>query len=102
MVGANGLGVSVQGVIIDNENKEVSKLETKHLGMGYFNLKSEQGKTYQAKITYPDGSVNTLKLPNAVNEGYALSVYNNTTGDTILVRIGAGSSILKKEIRLLV
>ncbi|WP_448103723.1 TonB-dependent receptor [Pedobacter panaciterrae] len=96
VVGANGLGVSVQGVIIDNENKEVSKLETKHLGMGYFNLKSEQGKTYQAKITYPDGSVNTLKLPNAVNEGYALSVYNNTTGDTILVRIGAGSSILKK------
>nr|WP_068887539.1 carboxypeptidase-like regulatory domain-containing protein [Pedobacter panaciterrae] len=95
-VGANGLGVNVKGIIIDNENKEVGKLETEHLGMGYFNLKPEQGKTYQAKITYPDGSVNTLKLPKASNDGYVLSVYNNVGTDTVLVKIAAGSSVLQK------
>lgn len=95
-VGANGLGVPVQGVVIDDENNEVSKLVTGHLGMGYFNLKPEQGKTYQAKIIYPDESVNMLKLPNAVNDAYALSVDNNSLTDTILVRIGAGNSIFKK------
>jgi len=95
-IGANGLGVAVQGVVIDNENNEVAKLETEHFGMGYFSLKTEQDKTYQAKITYSDGSINTLKLPKAVTDAYALSVYNNPGADTILVRIGAGSSILKK------
>lgn len=94
--GANGLGISVNGIIVDNENVEVCKLETPHLGMGYFSLKPEQGKTYQAKVTYPDGSVSTLKLPNAINDGYALSAYNDAGTDTILVKIGAGSSVLQK------
>lgn len=93
----NGLGVPIKGVVIDNENKEVAELESKHLGMGYFQLIPEQGKTYQAKITYPDGSVNILKLPDALNDGYVLSVYNNTETDTILVRVNAGGSALKKE-----
>jgi hypothetical protein len=65
--------------------------------MGYFQLIPEQGKTYQAKITYPDGSVNILKLPDALTDGYVLSVYNNLETDTILVRVNAGGSASKKE-----
>ena len=95
--GANGLGVPIKGVIMDNENNEVVELESKHLGMGYFQLIPEKGKSYQAKITYPDGSVNTLKLPDALDDGYVLSVYNNLETDIILVRVNAGGSALKKE-----
>ncbi|WP_449439481.1 carboxypeptidase-like regulatory domain-containing protein [Pedobacter steynii] len=90
--GANGLGMSVKGIILDSENKEIDKFETAYRGMGYFHLKPEEGKTYQAKITYSDGSVNVLKLPEAAKSGYTLSVYNNAATDTILVRIGASSS----------
>jgi hypothetical protein len=92
--GTNGVGVPVTGVIIDNDNKQVAQIEVKHLGMGFFNLMPEAGKTYSAKITYPDGASNTIKLPAAVNEGYVLSIANQQK-DSVLVRINAGADALK-------
>ncbi|TDQ10941.1 carboxypeptidase-like regulatory domain-containing protein [Pedobacter metabolipauper] len=91
--GTNGLGVPVKGVITDNENNQVAEFAAAHLGMGFFMLNPEAGKTYQAKVTYPDGAVNTVKLPAAVQTGYVLSVYNNTATDTVLVRISAAASV---------
>jgi len=98
--GTNGLGVFIKGVIIDNENKEVAEFESKHLGMGYFHLKPEKGMSYQAKITYPDGLVSIFKLPNAIDDGYVLSVYNNLETDTILIRVNAGDPTLKRKDRI--
>jgi hypothetical protein len=92
---ANGLGAKITGVITDNTNKEVAQLEVKHLGMGYFSLTPETGKTYIAKITYPDGSVNTIPLPASVDKGYVLSVYHTGQNDSVLVKISAGSAALK-------
>ncbi|RZM28816.1 MAG: TonB-dependent receptor [Pedobacter sp.] len=93
--GPNGLGVPVKGVIVDNENKEVAIFEALHLGMGSFRLAPEAGKTYQAKVTYPDGSENTVKLPSAIDNGYVLGVFNNAETDTVLVRINASEAVLK-------
>jgi hypothetical protein len=94
--GTNGLGVVVSGTIIDNQNKEIAQLEIKHLGMGYFYLTPQAGQTYSAKVTYPDGSVNTIKLPNAVNDGYTLSVYTTPKSDSVLVRINAAPGSLNQ------
>jgi len=93
--GPNGLGVPVKGVILDNENKEVASFDTQHLGMGSFRLAPEAGKSYQAKVTYPDGSENTVKLPSVVDNGYVLGVFNNAETDTVLVRINASDVALK-------
>jgi hypothetical protein len=62
-LGSDGLGVNIKGVIVDNLNKEVTKFASTHLGMGQFFITAEDGKSYKAKITYPDGSVNTIDLP---------------------------------------
>jgi len=46
-IGTNGLGINVNGIITDNENKEVVSFTSGHLGMGYFYLSPEEGKTYK-------------------------------------------------------
>ena len=79
-LGSNGLGVNIKGVIVDNLNKQVTKFASTHLGMGQFFVTAENGKSYKAKITYPDGSVNTIDLPAADTKGMALAVNNEKPG----------------------
>jgi hypothetical protein len=92
--GTNGLGVPITGVITDSDNKEVASLDVKHLGMGYFYLTPQAGKTYSAKITYPDGAVNTINLPAPTDDGYVLSVLNQQK-DSVMLRINPGPGALK-------
>lgn len=91
----NGLGANISGNIVDNSGKEVARLETRHLGMGFFILTPEAGKTYTANVTYPDGSSNTVKLPDAQGDGYTLSVSQTAKHDSVLVKVGASANALK-------
>lgn len=93
--GRSGLGIAVKGVVTDGENNPVGEFETQNFGMGFFRLMPEAGKTYQAKVTYPDGSETVTKLPAAVDNGYVMSVFNNPETDTILVRIYASPELYK-------
>lgn len=90
-VGIDGTGVAIKGTITDNTNQEVVSLESRHAGMGTFNLKPEAGKTYKAKITYPDGSGTSINLPKAEADGYVLAVYINPDEDSLLVRVNASA-----------
>ncbi len=76
-VGSNGLGAYVKGTVVDNDNKEVGKFASAHLGMGQFYITAETGKTYKAKITYPDGTINTVALPIPEAKGMSLIVNNS-------------------------
>jgi hypothetical protein len=96
--GTNGLGVAIGGSIVDNTGQEVAKIEVKHLGMGYFYLTPGAGRTYQAKIIYPDGVTNNLNLPAASDDGYVLSV-NHIKKDSVLVRVQAGAAALRSGAR---
>ncbi|WP_295767862.1 TonB-dependent receptor plug domain-containing protein [uncultured Mucilaginibacter sp.] len=95
-VDANGLGVEVKGKVIDNTNKEVAEVTTKHLGMGSFAFTPESGKTYKASLTYPDGSQNTVSLPASQNDGYVMLV-NNTDAQNISIKIIGSSSMTGKS-----
>jgi hypothetical protein len=79
-IGSDGLGVNIKGIIVDNLNKAVAKFASTHLGMGQFFITAEDGKSYKAKINYPDGSVNTIDLPKADTKGMALTVNNEKPG----------------------
>jgi len=92
---SNGLGANITGNITDNSGKEMAKLETRHLGMGFFVLTPQAGKTYTANITYPDGSSNIVKLPGAQNDGYILSVSQTPKRDSVLVKVVASANALK-------
>jgi hypothetical protein len=97
--GTNGLGVPISGNIVDNTGQEVAKIEVKHLGMGYFYLTPEAGKTYHAKVSYPDGLTNAVDLPAATDDGVVLSVSHVINKDSVLVQVQAGVATLRSGAR---
>jgi hypothetical protein len=104
-VGTDGLGINVKGAILDNENKEVAKIASTHLGMGVFDLTPEEGKKYKAKITYNDGSQATVNLPEVELKGITLAV-NYDDPAKISIEIKANRAYYKenlnKELNLLI
>jgi len=77
----------------------ITSFASAHLGMGAFNMVPQAGKVYKARITFPNGYINTVELPKAVNTGYTFSL-NDAGADTIRIRVagGAASSLDKLSI----
>ncbi|MGN6641130.1 MAG: TonB-dependent receptor plug domain-containing protein, partial [Mucilaginibacter sp.] len=73
-IGTNGLGIDAKGVIVDNNNTQVATFHSSHLGMGYFYLQPEAGKTYKAKVTFSNGAQSSVDLPAPVAKGIMLQV----------------------------
>lgn len=104
-VGPDGLGVDLKGTIMDNDNKEVAKIESSHFGMGVFDFIPEEGKKYTAKLTYADGSKATVNLPDAAAKGIVLAV-NTDNPAKMGIEIRANRAYYKenmnKDVNLLV
>ncbi|MES2109039.1 MAG: TonB-dependent receptor [Bacteroidota bacterium] len=104
-IGPDGLGVDLKGVIVDNDNKEVIKIESSHFGMGTFDFIPEEGKKYTAKLTYADGSKATVNLPDAAAKGIVLAV-NTDNPAKISIEIRANRAYYKenmnKDVNLLI
>lgn len=92
-VAADGLGTEIKGVVTDNYNKQVAVFNSNQLGMGVFNFKPENGKTYKAVVAYADGSANTIDLPTALNSGYSLTVDDD--GNNVIVKMTPGAEVEK-------
>ncbi len=82
----NGNGVPIKGVIKDQENKVIAQLESVHQGMGQLLFTPIKGQTYKAWITLPNGTTLTQALPNALEQGFMMSL-NELTPDTIALNI---------------
>ncbi|BAU52595.1 TonB-dependent receptor plug domain-containing protein [Mucilaginibacter gotjawali] len=87
-LGPNGLGMYVKGIVVDNEQKEVARINAVHLGMGAFSFIPVAGKTYQAQVTYADGSQERVDLPVAEEKGIMLTV-NMEDPSKMAIRIRA-------------
>jgi len=74
----NGLGIDCKGTIVDNDNKTITSFTSAHLGMGYFYLTPQEGKTYTANIVYTDKQTATFNLPAAEKTGISLSLKNDS------------------------
>jgi len=96
-IGSDGLGVDVKGIVVDNANNEVAKFASSHLGMGVFEIMPEEGKTYKAKLTYANGSQNTIDLPVAEAKGITLAV-NNNDPDKIAIEVRANRAYYKENL----
>jgi hypothetical protein len=93
-VAADGLGVDIKGSVFNSSNVEVAKITTQHLGMGAFMLFPESGKTYTAKVTFPDGSSKNIDLPKTSDQGFVLNV-NNNDPEYINLRVAVGNETFK-------
>ena len=88
-IGTNGLGIGVKGEIVDNDNKTAGQFSAAHLGMGYFYLNAEPGKTYKANVTYANGIQDVVSLPQASSSGITLAVDDSTDDMTVRLRTNA-------------
>jgi len=95
-IGSNGLGLDIKGELTDNENRTMTSFASEHLGMGYFYLQPAKGKTYKAKITYPDGSQDIIALPDAGTSGVVLKV-NNDSKARLQITIATTESYYKEN-----
>ncbi|MFI5138742.1 MAG: TonB-dependent receptor plug domain-containing protein [Sphingobacteriales bacterium] len=95
-IGPDGTGINVNGVVVDNENKEVAKIASAHLGMGVFDFIPEEGRTYKAKVTFADGSQSSIDLPAAEEKGISLSV-NTNDPSKVSVEIRANRAYYKEN-----
>lgn len=90
-IGADGLGIAIKGSVTDNDGKQVALFSSAHLGMGYFFLDPEPGKTYSAKVALPDSQQAVFNLPKAESSGINLAVDNDSIS-VALVTITANIS----------
>jgi len=81
----NGLPAEIEGQIKDDENKTSVNLITTHDGMGEFAIEPSATHTYVAKVHFPDGSQQSVKLPEVKTTGIVLHV--SQTRDTIHLKV---------------
>ncbi|RZK69156.1 MAG: hypothetical protein EOO92_22290, partial [Pedobacter sp.] len=67
-VSVNGSGVKINGKIIDEAGKEHAVFSSSYGGMGSFEFAPQSGKTYKAKVIFPDQSESIFNLPGAIND----------------------------------
>lgn len=91
----SGLGENIIGRVIDNDQIEILKFETKYLGMGTFILNSLPGKTYKAIVKLSDGVDKIIQLPKAESSGYVLSV-NNTDSTKMAIKVMLSADLIGK------
>ncbi|WP_214226696.1 carboxypeptidase-like regulatory domain-containing protein [Pedobacter sp. B4-66] len=92
-VAPSGYGAAIKGTVVDDQNTNIIEFKSEHAGIGYFTFKPEEGRSYSAKVTTPDGNETTIPLPKAVEDGYALAVFQ-PEGDSVLVRINVSAKQL--------
>ncbi|HEY0108296.1 MAG TPA: MG2 domain-containing protein, partial [Fibrella sp.] len=85
-VSPTGVGVDVNGFVLDSRKDTVVGFKSQHLGMGTFPFIPEAGQTYQAYAQIPGTSgLTSYSMPAALTTGYTLQVDNLTNKDNIRV-----------------
>ncbi|MEB0280870.1 MULTISPECIES: carboxypeptidase-like regulatory domain-containing protein [unclassified Mucilaginibacter] len=82
---SDGVGIEVNGSIMDNFGKEVGHFASSHLGMGYFYILPSPGLTYRATAKFADGQSLTFNLPTAQDEGITVSVNNDSLSKAVII-----------------
>lgn len=72
-----GKAADVEGFIVNSKGEFVQKFSSYHNGMGAVSFIPQANETYRARITKPEGILNEYELPEALKNGYALSVLSN-------------------------
>lgn len=97
-IGADGLGVDVQGKVIDSKNNTVSSIQSLHKGMGAFPLTPQQGESYTAVITSPGGYTESYPLPAVKNSGVVLHITDDQDKDSIRLKISVSPDMVNGKV----
>ncbi len=95
-INSTGLGLNVKGVVTDNDGKTITSFASTHLGMGFFNLTPEEGKTYKADVTFADGTQHTFNLPAPAASGIFFNITNEDP-DKLTLGISCNSAFYSQN-----
>jgi len=90
----DGLGVDLKGTVVDNAGQTVTTFTSRHLGMGFFTMTPETGKSYKANVNFTDGTSASYDLPRAQGSGITVTVTKNNA-DSLNLRIFANDAYLQ-------
>ncbi|MCC5921977.1 MAG: TonB-dependent receptor plug domain-containing protein [Cyclobacteriaceae bacterium] len=96
-VGADGLGRSVKGKIVEG-NTIITEFESNSLGMGVFYLKPRKDQIYKAIV---ENYEEKIILPKAKESGLTLSVINSSESTKIIANIQNTNNSELKSINIL-
>jgi len=82
----NGLGVKIEGQIVDRKGNEVMRFGSLFKGMGHFLITPKEGEKYKAKVIINGEITMNVDLPEVQAEGFTLSA-NTEAEDSIRVRV---------------
>jgi hypothetical protein len=86
-IAEDGKGTAVSGLILDQNQKELTSFSSSYKGMGKFRLMPRQGESYTARIKLPDGNTKDYPLPLIKDSGTTLKVINRRESDSLEVQI---------------
>jgi len=78
-----GKGADVSGEVIDDMGTQIAVFNSYHLGMGAFSFTPAKGRKYYARIITPAGNSDLKELPDAIDNGYILSLTRKEKDKTI-------------------
>lgn len=93
VIDENGKGVSVSGIVYNDNQKQVASFESNTLGMGKFLFQPKEGQKYTAEIKLEDGTVLTEVLPEAKDRGISM-VLHNPFEDKVIINFSTNQQTL--------
>lgn len=96
-----GKPADIDGIIEDETGTKAAEFQSFHHGMGVFTWTPQPGRDYTARVTRPEGVLETFALPTAREEGLVMSVVAKTK-DAIGLRVAStrkGSGRLFAHVR---
>lgn len=93
---SDGLGIDAKGEITDNQGNIITTFTSQHLGMGNFNIKPEEGRTYKANVTFKDGTKKSFNLPEVKSKGMIVSAEQDA--DNIEIKISANLAYIQDNL----
>lgn len=97
-IAENGLGIDIQGKIVDSKNAEVASFTSLHRDMGIFKFTPAKNETYSAIVNLPGGNTKHFPLPPVKNSGIILQFDNAQNSDSIKLTIKASPDIVANKV----
>jgi TonB-dependent SusC/RagA subfamily outer membrane receptor len=94
-----GIGIEVNGKIIDDLGKQLASVSTKQNGLGNFFMMPESGRKYAAVIEYL-GEEKRYDLPEALQEGISATV-NSLKNNVVQVIIRTTSAYNDRDVHVI-
>ena len=91
-VDGSGKGLPVSASLFDENGVKILEFSDVHAGMGSFSFTPVYSTSYFAKLNFTDGTTVDYPLPEAVREGFVLSVDEVSDPDNILVQVSSNTA----------